>query len=123
MTTVMPRRERLRAQTRDEILSIGRAQVAAYGEVSLRSVAAVMGVTPPALYRYFPNAGAVEDALAREVLMQAALEIGQGGWPAYVRWASTNPGLFALLARPRHTDQLAELHASVTEALTEADVA
>jgi len=46
------RRDRLRAQTRAEILAAGRDLVGRGEEVSLRAVARAVGVTAPALYRY-----------------------------------------------------------------------
>lgn len=63
MTTLDPapaapsRRERLRAQTVDEIKAAARAQLAAsgYEGVQLRAVARAVGLTAPALYRYFPS--------------------------------------------------------------------
>ena len=46
------RRERVRAQTRDEILAAARRLVARGEGLSLRAVAREVGMTPPALYRY-----------------------------------------------------------------------
>jgi len=46
------RRERVRAQTRDEILAAARRLVAQGEGLSLRAVAREVGMTPPALYRY-----------------------------------------------------------------------
>ncbi len=51
------RRERLHAATREEIKQVARRQIAQEGapSLSLRSIAREMGLTPPALYRYFNN--------------------------------------------------------------------
>lgn len=51
--TVPPtRRERARAQTRDEILVAARALVRQGEEINMRAVARAVGMTAPALYRY-----------------------------------------------------------------------
>jgi AcrR family transcriptional regulator len=61
MATVTPtagtRRERLREQTREEIKAAARAQLVAHGPsgIQLRAVAREVGLTAPALYRYFPS--------------------------------------------------------------------
>lgn len=115
MSPVMtPRRERLKAQTRVEILDHAREQVAETGEVSLRRVAAAMGLTPAALYRYYPALGAVENVIAHEIAITAALDIDSGGWPDYVEWVVDNPNLFAFLAK--HPPLLAQLHGAVAAA-------
>lgn len=46
------RRERMRAQTRDEILRAARSLVAAGDDLSMRVVARAVGMTAPGLYRY-----------------------------------------------------------------------
>lgn len=62
MTT---RRERLRLEARDEIKSLARKQMTEEGTaaISLRGIARDMGMTAPALYRYFPNHDALITAL------------------------------------------------------------
>ncbi len=57
MTIVVNRRERVRAATVQEIKDVARAQLVALGPgaVSLRAIAREMGMTAPALYRYFPS--------------------------------------------------------------------
>src|SRR4028118_174261 len=57
------RRDRLRAQTLDEILAAGRTLVARGEEVSLRAVARSVGVTAPALYRYVDSHGDLLDLM------------------------------------------------------------
>ncbi len=57
MTIILTRRQRLRQATRDEILKTARQQIAADGNsaLSLHAVARQMGMTTPALYRYFKS--------------------------------------------------------------------
>ncbi len=59
------RRERLRAETTAEIKTIAVAQMAQTGAaaLSLRAIAREMGMSAPALYRYFPNRDALVTAL------------------------------------------------------------
>lgn len=122
MSPVMtPRRERLRAETRVEILDHAREQVAECGEVSLRKVAAAIGLTPAALYRYYPALGAIENVIAHEIAITAALDIDGGGWPDYVEWVIDNPNLFAFLAK--HPVLLAQLHGAVAAASAQAGAA
>ena len=56
-TTVPSRRERLRAQTTDEICAMAREHLVKRGPqgISLRAVARDVGLSAPALYRYFPS--------------------------------------------------------------------
>lgn len=104
-----------RAQTKDEILTRARAQITQDGEVSLRSIARDMEMTPPALYRYFAGLHAIEDILVREVLVDALQAVDEHGWPGYVAWIAANPGRFAFLAKPAHHSHLAELHTAARE--------
>ncbi len=72
------RRERQRQATHQEIIAIARQQITEHGAaaLSLRAIARQMGVTPPALYRYFENRDALVTALiviAYQAL-QSALE-------------------------------------------------
>lgn len=61
----LTRRERLHETTREEIKDVARQQMAEHGApaLSLRAIAAHMGLTPPALYRYFENRDALVTAL------------------------------------------------------------
>lgn len=113
--TMSPHRQRVRAQTNLEILDCAREQVAETGELVMRELGRQMGMTAPALYRYYPAIGALEEVLAREIALAAVLDIDAGGWDAYVDWAADNPMLFKFLAR--HPERLAELHAAVAGAL------
>jgi len=62
-STGSSRRERVRAATLDEILSVARELLVKEGAaaVTLRAIAREMGMTAPALYRYFPS---LEELLA-----------------------------------------------------------
>jgi AcrR family transcriptional regulator len=57
VTVMVNRRERVRAATVQEIKDVARRQLVAEGPtaVSLRAIAREMGMTAPALYRYFPS--------------------------------------------------------------------
>lgn len=114
MTTAKARAERRQARRRAEILQIACGQVAGSGSVSLRGVGRSIDVTAPGLYRYYPDAAALELAVAREVLVSALAGVGDEGWDGYARWAAGNPNLFAFLAKPQHTALLAELHAAAS---------
>jgi len=100
----VPRRERLRLATIDEIKQVAREQLAKHGPagVSLRAVARGMGMTPSALYRYFDSRDALIEELAADAFrsLADALEVGFDGAPpgdqvgrwlgvtrAYRRWA------------------------------------
>ncbi|MBB4963010.1 TetR/AcrR family transcriptional regulator [Saccharothrix violaceirubra] len=65
MTT---RRERYREETRDEVKRIALGQLAEHGPegISVNAIAKRMGVTGPALYRYFKGRDALLDALIRD---------------------------------------------------------
>jgi len=108
------RRERLRNATLADIRHAARAQLAAGGPaaVSLRAIARDLGMTAPAIYRYFPSLDAliaqvVADLLTelREVVVAARdrvpatdpvgrlAEMGR----AYRRWALANRREFSLI--------------------------
>jgi AcrR family transcriptional regulator len=57
VTVMVNRRERVRAATVQEIKDVARRQLVTDGQaaVSLRAIAREMGMTAPALYRYFPS--------------------------------------------------------------------
>ena len=61
------RRERQREATYDEIVGASRALLAEGAELSLRAVAARMGVTAPALYRYVSSYQELVDLVAFEI--------------------------------------------------------
>jgi AcrR family transcriptional regulator len=61
------RRERQREATYDEIVRASRQLLAGDGELSLRAVASLMGLTAPALYRYVASYQDLVDLVAFEV--------------------------------------------------------
>lgn len=61
------RRERQREATYDEIVEVAAALLAEGAELSLRAVAARMGMTAPALYRYVANYQELVDLVAFEL--------------------------------------------------------
>ena len=68
MTQVQTRREKQREATYDEIVRASRELLAEGGaELSLRAVAAKMGLTAPALYRYVASYQELVDLVALEV--------------------------------------------------------
>ncbi len=106
------RRERMRAQTRDEILAAARRLVAQGEGLSLRVVAREVGMTPPGLYRYVEGhddlldlvGGALYDELIAE-LEQARDAVDPDDLPtrltvmahAFRRWALEHRHEYALL--------------------------
>jgi AcrR family transcriptional regulator len=108
------RREKRRAATVDEIRATAWKQIGEMGaaSLSLRGIAREMGVTAPALYRYYKD----RDALVTALLIDAftafgsALEGARDGFPmddhagrfhamctAYFQWAAQSPQRYALL--------------------------
>lgn len=89
-------------------------QVGGADGLSLRAVARAVGVSPTAVYRHFPDKGALLGAVADAGLAQlgaaqrAAFDAAGGGargfnatGVAYVRFAIANPALFRLIfAKP-----------------------
>lgn len=68
------RRERVRAETTIEIKEVAIQQMAEQGAaaLSLRAIAREMGMSAPALYRYFPN----RDALVTALIIDAYNSLG-----------------------------------------------
>lgn len=109
----LPRRQRLRQATIEEIKETGRRQLAVEGAaaLSLRGVAREMGLTASALYRYFPS----RDELLTDLVVDAFTSLaehleaardaseGSGGqqWVdvagAYRRWALDHPADYTLI--------------------------
>jgi AcrR family transcriptional regulator len=108
------RRERQRQATLDEIKTVARQQMAEHGAaaLSLNAIAREMGLTTPALYRYFAN----RDALVTELIVEAFQSLGdaieradaekarddyygrfQSMSHAYRNWAVTHPKDYALI--------------------------
>jgi AcrR family transcriptional regulator len=72
-TPVQSRRERQREATYDEIVRASRELLADGTELSLRAVAARMGLTAPALYRYVSSYQELVDLVAFEIDKAATL--------------------------------------------------
>lgn len=100
-------------------------------DLSLREVARAVGVSATAVYRHFPDKGALMAALAGEGLVRlgqsqrAAAGAAGGGdagfsatGRAYVRFALANPGLFRLIfAHPAGQDLLSDADDAVPDAM------
>jgi len=114
VTVTLTRRERQRAATVEEIKEVARGLMRQQGTVDVRftDIAKEMGMTPPALYRYFAD----RDALLTELIAEAYRELGRevaearelcdpddiwGRWvavgTAYRDWARREPEQFALI--------------------------
>jgi AcrR family transcriptional regulator len=110
----LPRRERVRQATVEEIKAVARAQMAAEGTagVNLRAIAREMGMTAPALYRYFGSRDDLVTALVTDAYnalaeaMEAAVEaVPPGRHAARVRaafgafraWGLGHPTEWALI--------------------------
>ncbi|MDP3894453.1 TetR/AcrR family transcriptional regulator [Nocardioides sp.] len=106
------RRERQREATYDEIVSTSRALLNESGELSLRALAARMGMTAPALYRYVANYQELVDLVAFEIDKAATVEFRASAERhpdddpaarlvaasvAFRRWALTHPREFTLV--------------------------
>ncbi|MEK8174757.1 TetR/AcrR family transcriptional regulator [Streptomyces sp. M19] len=70
-----PRRERYRRQTREEAKTVALAQLAEAGTagISVNAIAKAMGMTGPALYRYFSG----RDELLTELITDAYRELAE----------------------------------------------
>jgi AcrR family transcriptional regulator len=109
-----PRRERVRQATVEEIKAVARAQMAAEGTagVTLRAIAREMGMTAPALYRYFGSRDELVTALVVDAYdaladaMEAAVEAVPAGrhaarlraaFEAFRAWGLEHPTEYALI--------------------------
>lgn len=117
----LTRRERLRRQTVEEIKQHAFELVDEGGvtHVSIASVGKAMGMTPPALYRYFPSREALLDALLIAAYADLGSTIAAAGREgregtgqnapdrvariahAYRRWALDHPRRYAMLFSER----------------------
>lgn len=77
----LTRRERQRQTTVDEIVDVGRSLLRAGREVTLRAVAAEMGFTAPALYRYVDSAADLNELLSNRIFLDVVAEITAAGAP------------------------------------------
>lgn len=82
------RRAERRQATYDEMLSLARAALRTGRPVSLRAIAADMGLTAPALYRYVDSHAALERALSASILDDVMVDIRE----AADRWPAERPG-------------------------------
>lgn len=111
---VQTRRGRLQEQTRDEIKAVARRQMAREGAsaLSLRAIAGEMGLTAPALYRYYPSRDELITALIVDAFhaLGDVLEGARGTvvaeahanqfvamMHAYRAWALAHPAEFTLI--------------------------
>lgn len=115
MTTATPnRRDRLRTATVAEIKETGRRQLVEGGAtaISLRAIAREMGMTAPAIYRYFPSLDALIMAIVTDLFEElrsgveaAATTHADEPVPArlaemaraFRRWSREHPPEFALM--------------------------
>jgi AcrR family transcriptional regulator len=114
VTVTLTRRERQRAATVEEIKAVARGLMRDQGtsEVRFTDIAREMGMTPPALYRYYAD----RDALLTDLIIDAYSDLGRtvsdarerhdpddvaGRWlaagTAYRDWARGEPQQFALI--------------------------
>jgi AcrR family transcriptional regulator len=115
------RRERLRQQTVDEIKQRAFELVDASGahDVTIASVGKAMGMTPPALYRYFPSREALLEALVVDAYADLGSTVATAAQNAtgqdargrvtliadtYRHWALTYPRRYTMLFSDRSRD-------------------
>ena len=96
--------------SREAIVDVALAQIEAHGVegLSMRTLAAELGVTPNALYRYFPSKDELSFALSDEagrLLLTALQDAAQGRTmldavrataQTYLHFARTRPALYAI---------------------------
>jgi len=84
------RRERLRTATLGEIKDVARRLLVTEGPagISLRAIAREMGMTAPALYRYYPNLGELIGGLCADLYDEASVALEH----ARDTCGSTDPG-------------------------------
>jgi AcrR family transcriptional regulator len=108
------RRDRLRAETLDEIKTVSLRQLREVGaaQLSLRAVASALGMSPAGLYRYFDSRDALLTALIADAFDRLADTVEQArdtdpaadvadrllaALMAYRRWAVEHPQEFGLV--------------------------
>lgn len=124
----LTRRERQRQATMAEIVEVSRALIAEGAELSLKGVAARMGMTAPALYRYVDSLADLEHLVHDRTIMDvvAAMAVERDRFPvsdptarvavsaaAFRRWAIRHPEEYRLVFTPdpttHHSHPLDEL--------------
>ncbi len=116
-TTTESRRDRQRAATEAEIKEVARRQLVESGgvELSLRGIAREMGMTAPALYRYFDSLEALTQEMCHGFVGEVALAIdarlAEAGPDVATRvhvairafrdWAVAHPAEFGLIFRSK----------------------
>jgi AcrR family transcriptional regulator len=111
--TTATRRQRLRAATLHEIKDVGRRLlVSGSSPITLRAIAREMGMTPSAIYRYFPSLDALVKELRTDLNgeLSAAVEMARTEVPAdrhadrlaamahaFRRWSIAHPAEFSLM--------------------------
>lgn len=119
--------------SRDVVLQAALSQVATHGldALSMRSLAAHLGVTPNALYRYFPSKGALAYAMADAVgtlMLDVIQRSAQGLHPlqalpvvaqAYVQFARDNPDLYGIKVRHCNEPDAPESHNQIWRFVTD----
>jgi AcrR family transcriptional regulator len=95
------RRERLRREMIDEIIGTARLLLEKDGPsaISVRAIARQVGVTAPAIYRYYPSLDALMSALGESVISElcATVESARdqsGGALQFRGWALDHPASF-----------------------------
>jgi AcrR family transcriptional regulator len=117
------RRQRQRAATYDEIVSVARALLGSPEALSLRAVAAEMGLTAPALYRYVDSYRELLMLVARAIFEDVIAEMTRArdrhgdddpaaqiiaSTAAFRGWALTHPAEFGLIFANAATAQAVE---------------
>ena len=108
-------RDRVRAQMRQEVKEAALRQLAegGPGALSINAIAKELGVSGPALYRYFTG----REALLTELILDAHADLtaaltAADGLPelaaAYRFWATSHPHRYRLLFGALRSDSLAE---------------
>lgn len=128
-------RDRYRSQVQDEVKQVALRQLAEGGPaaVSVNAIAKELGLSGPALYRYFPSRDALLTALVLDAYDDFAAELGEATATrrelaplerlrtfvtAYRGWAKAQPYRYHLLYReplPGYPAQATELVAAARE--------
>lgn len=132
-TPARQRRAERRQATYDEMLSLAREALREGRPVSLRAIAADMGLTAPALYRYVDSHAALQEALSASIFDEvlAGMRAAADAWPqerhghrlvrslyAFREWALSRPEEFRLVfGRARSGEAVASFDDTVPDAI------